>query len=287
LIVASPAPVLAQAAMPGGKPAVAATPAASGAVTPELGITPQDNVAVGSARVIPPDGTSYQDATAGGWFIARLEAGKSYVVEALASDNDGNTNQVVLALFESDGVTPWDTANFGTCGLEQMAPALQATGTGDGDRCAVAPALSNATSTRSLAFQVTGQTPYRVRVRETTVYSRWTVNGYNMFIPLHNTGAFTIRGVVLYYPESASADVGAADFVAFDNFALGARSSTQLVRNSGSLPPNRGTLRVLLVFASPPGGGTHLHMQTYAFNTAAGQYLFFAPEHINWQPNSW
>jgi hypothetical protein len=250
-------------------------------------VGPLDNTVVGNARVLIPDGTSYFDATASGWFIARLEAGKSYVVEAEASDNDGGVNAVDLNLFESDGTTAWDVANFQTCGLDQRAPALQATGNVDGARCAVGPALSNATSTRPMAFQVTGQTPYHVRIRETTVYSRWTVNGYNMFIPLHNSGAFAVDGFVLYYPENGAANVGAGDYVSFDNFHLGARSSTQFSHASGSLTPNRGTMRVLLLFDPPLVGGTHVHVQAYAFNPAVGNYLFFVPEHINWDANSW
>ncbi len=47
----------------------------------ETGAGPLDNTTVGNARILVPDGTSYYDATSNGWFIARLEAGKSYVVE--------------------------------------------------------------------------------------------------------------------------------------------------------------------------------------------------------------
>jgi hypothetical protein len=262
-------------------------PVSVGAEKPSAG--PLDNTILDAARVLIPDGTSYSDTTANGWFIARLEADKSYVVEAMASDNDGNNNFVDLSLFESDGTTPWGSANFQNCGvtMDQRAPALQATESFDGSRCAVGPELNNAVSTRPLAFRVTGRTPYHLRVRETTVYSRWTTNSYNMFIPLHNTGGFAMSGFVLYYPESGPTDVGAQGYVTFDNFSLGARSSTQFVHNNGTLSPNRGQLRVLLL-GGLNSGGTHDHMQAYAFNLAVGNYLFFAPEHVNdGRGNSW
>ncbi len=256
----------------------------------ETGAGPLDNTTVGNARILVPDGTSYYDATSNGWFIARLEAGKSYVVESENSDNDGGNNITFLSLFESDGTTPWANANFETCGpeMDSMAPSLEAAGGGDGARCSVGPQINVAApSTRVIAIQVGGTPPYHVRVRETTVYSRWTTNGYNMYVALHNSNASQINGVALYYPENGATDNAPNSFNGFNNFQLGARSSTQFVRASGSTGPTlRGQMRILLFFSGLPGG-THVHVQTYAYNTAAGQYLMFTPEHINWQSNSW
>src|SRR5512141_1682324 len=68
------------------------------------------NLTVGTARVIVPDGSSVKQAGGGvgetHWFVFGTEPGKTYVVEAVDTDDDTVVNDIgTLNVFAADGTT--------------------------------------------------------------------------------------------------------------------------------------------------------------------------------------
>jgi hypothetical protein len=121
-----------------------------------------------------------------------------------------------------------------------------------------------------------------VRMRETTVYGRYTVNGYNMYVAVHNPSAEPVAGWVLYWPENATNT--STGYAGFESFSLTGYGSTQFVRAAGAFtaPGNRGQVRIYMT------SGTDVHVQLCALNTGSNNYLFFTPSRTNnGSGNSW
>jgi hypothetical protein len=249
----------------------------------------QNNVHTG-ARVIIPDGLMLTDsANVGGdrWYATVVEGGHSYAIEVFNITDGLTNNHATVSLYENDGVTNFLAANTGACNTNnQAAPSLEGSnGQSDGVRCLVIPALNNATPNRILKIHILdaggvsacSNCLHRIRVRETTVLSRWTVNGYNMYVAVHNPSIVPLTGTVLYYGDSPA---GPMDYVAADNFSLVGLGSVQFVHSNLTLNPNHGSVHVL-VYATGIYGGVDTSVQTYAFNTAANNYLFFVPDRLN------
>jgi hypothetical protein len=254
---------------------------------PDPGTGPLANTSAALARTLIPDGTSYFDSFSDGatqWFTARVENGKSYVVEAINPFDDLNFNQISsVGIFESDGTTPMTNAQV-NCGTAAVAPSLEVSL--DGIRCVVRPFVGSGFPPKNITISVTQAfgSSFQVRMRESTIYSRWTVNGYDMHVELQNTGANTANAQVCLY-----GDAGGGDILACSPFDIPGHGSTKIVYPSLSISPNRGGLRV---GASPIGTvfvPGQVNLQTYAFNTGTGTYLFFTPEKINdgRTANSW
>lgn len=244
-----------------------------------MGTNPLNTTASDAVNLIP-DGTSVSMAFTGGtpqWFAARVEFTKSYVVEAMLSGNDRNANDVSLALFENDGTTNYSGSYDCSAETNSAAPSMQSSSStflaADGARCSFYPPMASASLVLVRATSSFTGT-LKIRMRETTVYSRWTVNGYNMYVPVHNPSQTTVSGCVVYYQEGTTG-TGPSTYVGADCFTLGGWGSTQFVHNNGAFTPNKGQLRVVM------NKGTDLQIQTYAFNPATGNYLIFFPERLN------
>jgi len=225
-----------------------------------------------------PDGTSVSMVLPPAtplWFAARIEGGKSYVAEAILAGKDRNFNDLAMTLWENDGTTPY--AGNSDCSAEtnSAAPSMQVNSAGfstaDGQRCTLTPDVATQLVLIRVISTQTGT--LAVRLRETTVYSRWTVNSYNMYVPIHNPSQSSLAGWVLYYPEVTTGTFNG--YVAWDNISLGGWGSTQFFHANSSITPNRGQLRIVLY------KGTDLQLQTYAFNPATGNYLIFYSERLN------
>jgi hypothetical protein len=238
------------------------------------------NTTPGGAANLIPDGTSVSMAFTGGvdqWFAARVEGSKSYVAEALLAGNDRTGNDISMTLYQNDGATAYN--GYYDCSSEtnSAAPSMQASDAGfvsyDGRRCSFYPPVT-APSLVLVRISSAYSGTLKVRLRETTYYSRWTVNGYNMYVPVHNPSQSTITGCVVYYTEAATG-TDVSSYTTADCFTLGGYGSTQFMHPMGSLTPNRGQVRVVL------SKGTDVQIQTYGFNPSTGTYLVFYPERLN------
>ena len=237
------------------------------------------------ARLVVPDGTLYTDNTLGPsvrWFSTNVHAGHSYVVEAFNSDDGLPTNAIQIALYENDGSTNFSVANTSGCGGATAGPSLSGSTdqVSDGTRCFLSPGIAGfpfrvvkiKASQADQGPPATGAAcqscKFRIRIRETTILSRWSVNGYNMFVAIHNPdNFFALTATVLYYPDNP---VDANDFVASDTITLTRFGTIQFVRNSLSLTPNHGSLHILIQ-------GVDADVQTYAYSTTAGTFNVFTP----------
>ena len=263
---------------------VASAPSASDANVSGLRIQPA-NTGVGSARNLIPDGTSLADDWSDGadqWFVAEVERAKGYLLEVI-DINDHNANAFTLNVFEADGTTPLSNVESVDCAQAHAAPSFTGDGStsSDGQRCSIY-IHSGAPDTKIITIQahlfVTTQ-PLRIRLRENNVLSRWTTNAYNMFVALQNNTAFPVSGFVLYYQTGANSSIG---FPTFDSFTIQPYDNVQFTHAAGSIPTNKGMLRVAIT------NGTDVNAQTFAFNLNTGSYLFFTPEKPNHGgANSW
>jgi hypothetical protein len=262
------------------------------------------NTTVASARVIVPDGTSVSQLINGGetrWFAFQVEPGKMYVVDAIDTSGDLGANGVgTLSIVAADGVSaPPDTHVDCGAGLRDLAPGLNVTD--NGKRCTVYVNAPDDTTLNRRGVYV-GMTPgtgaaVNVRVRESTLYGRWTTNGYDFHLELDNTSADAICVRALFYRDSGYTFSGsgwgdASGNLSSQDISVPANGSTKIVLASGT-PVGasvRGTLRLL----GCPGTGFNyvpgtVHVSTYAFNPVTSVYLFF----YNWQGhngsagNSW
>ena len=250
------------------------------------------NSTADGARVLVGDGSVITDSmgTSPKWFAAILEGGHSYAVEVVDTIDGLGNNHPVVDLWEADGTTSFFTTNTGACGTPGSAgPGLEGAvpGGADGVRCLFYPALDNGAVTRVVKIRVRDplqgmaggcqNCSVRVRIRETTISSRWSVNGYDMFVALHNNSTVPMAGQVLYYGD---APAGPASTVAVDGFTLGRLGSQQFVRSSLTLNPNHGSVHVILS-GSAVNGGVDCTVQTYAYSVTQGTFNTFTPEKLN------
>jgi hypothetical protein len=272
---------LAQETNPSSPP----TPSRSRSETPRP-TGPLNNDTALNARVLIPDGTSVSDAlgeAAEKWYVATIEQGKSYVLEAMDPYGDLGNNCVLLTVYDSDAVTtPPANAQIDP-NANTIAPSMEVNF--DGARVAIRSSIGSAFAlTRVLYFSViqcaTGDT-FKIRLREATVYSRWTVNSYNMFVALQNTTTTAVRVQVIYYDDTGANGGSTGDVVTADVVTVPAMGAAQVSHAANSLSPNRGALRVQW---SGQGSGLvpgAVNVQTYALNVATGVYLDFLAERVN------
>ena len=66
------------------------------------------------------------------------------------------------------------------------------------------PSIGNAQNKRGIYVSVgsVAGTQFQIRVRESTMYGRWTTNGYDFHIELENTTSDSICAEIVFYPNS-------------------------------------------------------------------------------------
>jgi len=261
------------------------------------------NTTPGAAQMLVPDGSQYTEDLGTGtvhWFSTVLEGGHSYAVEVYNTSDPLAKNTTGVDLWEANGTTPFlvesGGVNTGSCTINASAsPSLEATAAGisgpgtDGTRCLIYPLLDNSARNRVVRIRIydpesLGATAAacqnctaRIRVRETTIVSRWSVNGYNMFVAVHNESDVPARGAVVYYADTPA---GPASTVAVDSISLTGLGSVQFVHDSLSLNPNHGSVHVL-VYGTGAFGAVELDVQTYAFSTTANNFNVFVAHRPN------
>jgi hypothetical protein len=262
-------------------PASPATSSPSGAK--DVGTSgPLNNTTPSLAHTLIPDGTSVTDsqgATAGKFYVANVEQGKSYVLETHDPYGDLDNNCISTTVYDSDGTTtPPADAELDTTAAH-IAPSMEVSD--DGERIAIRPDIgAGFPVTRTFYFKVTQcntADAFKIRLREATIYSRWTVNSYNYFVALQNTTATEVQVQLIYY-----GDAGGTTAVAFNSgVVVPAFGAIQITRAADSLAPNHGALRIQWWGVGEGLVPGQLNVQTYAFNVAAGNYLDFVAEKVN------
>ena len=254
------------------------------------GVGPAANTTAANARVIVPDGSSLLQAVLSPaevrWFVFGVEPGKTYAVEVVdpASDLVANTIGSV-ALSNGGGGAPPETNS--DCTMNTRAPALQVAS--DGIRCVLQtlpPSVGNAQNKRGVYVAVTAVAgpSFQIRVRESTIYSRWTTNGYDFHVELQNTTADSICVQVTLYPGSGDAYGVSWSGGLFTSLPLTIPpfGAVKTVVNNGTVvgtggPPDslRGTMRVGAC-TNPvnfvPGA---VHVSTFAYNPLTDKFLYF------------
>lgn len=182
-----------------------------------------DNSTIGSSYVLVADGMVLNDSippTVGGpdnlgtpqWFIFRAIANHSYVVDltTFRAWTFNDVPQVKATFFStingsSEVALPGGTVNDVTGsdpagGFVYSGPPIK--------RYAVTPATTTLVAFEvesDLNYQTASPQSFGVRLLDTTLVSaRWTTNGYNAFVALHNSSESSSPIVVTYYDEAGA-----------------------------------------------------------------------------------
>ena len=269
-----------------GGPSTVSTPASAR-------IAPAGTV-VGSAVSLVPDGSNlYQNRGADTvrWYQMYVEPGKTYVVEAFDpySDNIAGATDG-MGIYDSDGTTTPPPETSVNCGNAARAPGLL----NFADRCIIrtyVPDTIGTTLNKRVIYikeSLCCSSSYQIRARESTIYGRWTTNGYDFHVELQNTGADSMCVQVLLYPNAGFTYTGAG----FTNVPLYATSMTVPAYGANKIiVPNgttsggtshdlRGTLRL-----HDCGGGqlntASLNVSTFAYNPVTDKFLYFFTSNSN------
>lgn len=264
-------------------------------------IGPLDNTAVTSARIIVADGTSLFQPIAPAdtrWFAFEAEPGKTYVADILDPYSDLGANVIgSVAVTDSSGCSVFPTtctappeANSNcSAAATSRAPGLEVSG--DGWRCIIrtdTPQTGKTQNKRGIFIGVGagGGNSFQIRVREATMYGRWTTNGYDFHIELQNTTADSMCAMIVLNPNVGYSWNGATWTVTGTVFTtqltVPPMGAVKTVVPAGTLSgaDNRGTLRI-----TDCGTGqlvpNALNLSSYAFNPVTSVYLFFTPTKSN------
>ncbi len=258
-------------------------------------LEPLDNTQVGAARIIVPDGTSlYQPigALETRWFAFEAEPGKTYVVDIVDPYGDLGANVIgAVAVTDSSGVSAPPEANSNCVSPvpANRAPGLEVNS--DGWRCIIrtfSPANGLTQNKRGIYVSIGsgGGTSFQIRVRESTIYGRWTTNGYDFHIELQNTTADSTCAQIVLNPQTGYTYSGGVWLVPGVVFStqltvppLGA-IKTVVPSGTASGGAFRGTMRITDCGTGElvPGG---LNVSSYGFNSTINGYLYFFPTNSN------
>ncbi len=248
---------------------------------------PLANTTVGNARLIVPDGSSVRQSIGAGetrWFVFGAEPGKTYVVEAVDPDSDLVSNTIgSLHVYAANGSTTPPPETNVDCTASTQAPALEVPVAVDGMRCVVRafpPTPGNTQNKRGLYVAVGSVSgpSFDLRVRESTIYGRWTTNGYDFHVELENTTTDSMCAEVMLLPNSGNSYAGTwSGAVTTQTLTIPPFGANKMVFPNGTLVGSdlRGPLRIGAcsnpVNLMPSG----LHVSTYAFSPGIKQYLYF------------
>jgi hypothetical protein len=245
----------------------------------EGGIAPSANTTVGNARILIPDGTAVYQSLSNEtrWFYFIAEQGKTYTVEALDPYGDRGANAVQLGIFDSDGTSAPSEA-LANCLQELVAPAVADPTNFDGVRCVIRANRPDGFQTLNkramfvrLSNTNTGSAAW-IRVRESTIYGRWTTNGYDFHVEVQNTTTDTINVELDFYPGTGTTPPTGTVGTAF--LAVPPMGAAKVVRTNGTLVAgdNKGTLRVHATGAGNFVAGSVI-VNTYAYNPVTNQFI--------------
>src|SRR4030095_2501114 len=202
------------------------------------------------ARV--PDGSTLYQDWAGDitkWYAFLIEPGKTYVVEAFDPYTDYDNGSINgLGIYDSDGTTSPPQETQVDCGQSGQAPGLD----NFGARCVVRAYIPTSTTlqTRRVFVRVDQwvNTSFQIRVRESTVYGRWTTNGYDFHVEVQKTTSQAQCVPLVYYPNSGLTYTSGAwsGTLAWQELSIPPFGASKFVRTNGTLvgSDNKGTLGI-------------------------------------------
>ncbi len=250
-------------------------------------VGPLINTTAANARVIVPDGTSLlqADSTGTRWFVFGVEPGKTYAVEVVDPASDLVANTIGSVTLSNGSGSPPPEANV-DCTANTRAPALEVAS--DGIRCIVqtlTPAPGNTQNKRGVYVAVASVTgpSFQIRVRESTIYSRWTTNGYDFHVELQNTTADSVCVQVTFYPNAGDAYAGTWSG-GLSSPPLAALTIPPFGANKYVLPngtlvgtanDNRGTMRLGACNTPVNFVPSAIHVSTFAYNPVTDKFLYF------------
>jgi len=253
--------------------------------SPSTDITPA-NTTPGTYRALVADGSSLFQTWSGDatkWYAVLIEPGKTYVIDALDPNTDSINGSVSgLGVYEFDGTTTPPAETQVDCGASGHAPGL----TNFAIRCIVRAFTSNVgnlQNQRLIYIRVDRwiNTSFQIRVREATIYGRWTTNGYDFHVELQNTTAESICAQVIFYPNSGQTYDGTqwtgAALTTFFTLTVPPFGAAKNVLPAGTTvgTDNRGTIRI----GACPGpvnlNTAGLNVSTYAYNPVTDKFLYF------------
>jgi hypothetical protein len=269
---------------------------------PALGqVGPLANTAVGNARVIVPDGSSLLQNIGGGetrWFVFGTEPGKTYAVEVVDPYGDLASNTIgSVGVYAADGMTTPPAETNVDCTANARAPALVVAS--DGVRCVVRvfpPAVGNTQNKRGIYIAVgsVAGPSFQIRVRESTIYGRWTTNGYDFHVELENTTADALCAQILFLPNAGNSHSGTwSGGLMQTTLTIPAFGANKFVFPNGTLvgalSDNKGTLRIGACATPVNFVPSALHVSTYAYNPVTDKFLYFFTNTANngATSNSW
>jgi len=247
-------------------------------------VTPLANTTVGNARVLPADGTSTYQGTGGltRWFAFGAEPGKTYVVEVLNPYDDLGSNAIgTVGIFNSGGVLPPDEASV-DCAMSTRAPSLEVST--DGVRCVIRTFIPSAGTTqnkRGIFINVASAlgNQFLIRIRESTLYGRWSTNGYEFHVELQNTTADSVCIQILRYPTTGLTYSGGvwSGAIGFSELTIPPFGANKTIFANGSTVGGAltGTLRLHAcagIYNFVPGA---IQTSTYAYNPITDKFLYF------------
>lgn len=275
-------------------------------------IAPLINTSAANARVVAPDGTSLYQTIAPispgpaetRWITFEAEPGKTYVVDILNPYDDLGSNVIGSVMVTDGGIAnnppPEANSNCGAAATSR-APGLEVSN--DGWRCIIrtwTPGVDGLPgpwnqNKRGIYIGVgSGQgTSFQIRIRESTIYARWSTTGYDFHVELQNTTADSMCAEVVLNPDTGYSWNGSTWTVPASIHA------EQLI------VPAMGAIKTIVGIATPSGGkfrgtmrindcGTGelvpgaLNVSSYAFNPNTNVYLFYTPNKANQGgQNSW
>ncbi len=129
-------------------------------------------------------------------------------------------------------------------------------------------------------------TAFQIRVRESTVYGRWTTNGYDFHVEVQNTTWQEMCVQVVFYPNSGM------------TYTAGAWTGPVLLGTSLTIPPfgankyvlpngtqvgtdKRGSLRIGACPAPVTLNTAAVHVNTLGFNPLINQFLPYSTTQAN------
>ena len=263
--------------------------------TPSARIGP-NNVTPDGARALVPDGSSLFQTWSGDtekWYELIIEPGKTYVIEALDPNGDYPNGSVDgLGVFALDGISaPLETTQL--CGTSGFGANSAAPGLSNfGYRCIVRtnfPAFANTQDKRKLYIKVVGLgafPSFQIRARESTIYGRWTTNGYDFHAELQNTTGQPVCAEVNLYPNSGTIYNGTSPHSS--QLTIPAYGANKVVIPNGTqvAGDNRGALRIHACFGNVNLNTGALLVSTYAYNPVTDKLLYFFPTTANNGANS-
>ncbi len=266
-------------------------------------VGPLDNTAAANARIIVPDGTSlFQPigVSETRWFAFEAEPGKTYVVDILDPYSDLGANVIGAVAVTDGGVAgnppPEANSNCLTATAANRAPGLEVSA--DGWRCIIrtfTPSNGATQNKRGIYVSIGkgGGISFQIRVREATMYGRWSTNGYDFHIELQNTTADSMCAEIVLNPQTGYLYNGTVWSIPGPVFStqltVPAMGAIKTVVPNGTLSGGalRGALRITDCGSGElvPNG---LHVSSYGFNSTINGYLYYFPVRANeGGQNSW